>query len=86
MKTISTKSSFTKQTSQGQEMKIDINIEVHGEYNPEEIVAEMEAMTKFISEQKQIPQYERQAATTSQPSGSMPIQAKGSNNEKKATE
>lgn len=86
MKTISTKSSFTKKTSQGQEMKIDINIEVQGEYNPDEIASEMEAMTNALSEQKQMPQYETPAATTSQQSEPMPIPTKGSNNEKKATE
>ena len=36
--------------------------------------------------QKQMPQYETPAATTSQQSEPMPIQTKGSNNEKKATE
>ena len=85
MKTVTTKS-FTKKTSQGQEMKIDINIEVQGEYNPDEIASEMEAMTNALSEQKQIPQYETLASNTPQQSEPMSIQTKGSNNEKKASD
>ena len=86
MKTVTTKSSFTKKTSQGNEMKIDINIEVQGEYNPEEIASEMEAMTNALSEQKQMPQYETLASNTPQQSEPMPIHTKGSNNEKKASD